>query len=158
MKHKKALSYVGLGALAIAFYFGMNLEASAFFGGGEGGMQMTSQERATLQQNMFSEHAAMLGMSVDEVKSAWAKGTNILELAKAKGISEADLQAKFKASALAKIKAELNGLVSQGIITQAQADARFEFVKTRTDKMGDKAGQGKGKKIGHMMMRGLGGF
>lgn len=154
MKHKKVFSYVGLGALALAFYFGFNYEAQAFFG--PKSMNVSIEERATMHQKMFEEQAKILGISVDEVKNAWAKGKTFMELAKEKGISEETLKAKMKTQAEIKMKEHLSSLVSKGVITQAQADARFEFMKEKISKMAEKAGKGQGKKIGHMI--GFGNF
>jgi hypothetical protein len=111
-----------------------------------------------MQQKMFEEHANLLGISVDEVKNAWASGTNFMDLAKSKGISEETLKAKMKSQAEARMQAELSNLVSKGVITQAQADARLTFMKDKFTKMGDKVEKGKGKKVGHMIGFGFGGF
>lgn len=159
MKHKKVLSYVGLGALALSFYFGFASPTSAFFmGEGKGFAKLTAEEVATMQANMFEEQALILGISSSEVKEAWSKGINFIELAKSKGISEETLKEKMKVQAETKMKENLQSLVSKGIITQAQADARLNFMKDKMTKMGEKAGKGKGKKIGHMMGMGLGNF
>ena len=159
MKNKKVLSYVGLGALALSFYFGLASPTSAFMGGaGNGFAKFTVEERATMQATMFDEQAKILGISSAEVKEAWSKGTNFMELAKSKGISEETLKAKMKVIAEERMKIELSTLVSKGVITQAQADARLTFMKDKLTKMGEKAGKGKGKKIGHMIGMGFGGF
>ena len=150
MKHKKIISYVGLGALAFAFYFGFSTQASAFMGG-----SMTIEDRAVVQQTMFEEHAKILGISIDEIKNAWAQGQSFMELAKSKGFSQETIREKMKISGQEKMKAQLDYLVSKGIITQDQADKRLAFMKNKIEKMGDKAGEGKGKKA-HNMMRGLG--
>jgi hypothetical protein len=93
-----------------------------------------------------------LGLSVDEVKNAWANGQNIWELAKAKGLTEEVLKAKMETQRLERITAELKALVDKGVITQAQADARLNHVKTMQSKIGDKFGKGNGngKARGHM--------
>ncbi len=158
MKNKKIVSYVGLGALALAFYFGFTNPASAFMGGGAGFTKFSIEERATMQATMFEEHAKLLGISSAEVKEAWSKGQNFMELAKAKGISEDTLKAKMQVQAEERMKTELSSLVSKGVITEAQADARLTFMKDKLTKMADKAKNGKGKKIGHMMGMGFGGF
>jgi hypothetical protein len=160
MKNKKVLSYVGLGALALSFYFGFASPTSAFFMGGEGKgfSKLTVEERATMQATMFDEQAKILGISSAEVKEAWSKGMNFMELAKSKGISEETLKAKMKVQAEVRMKEHLQALVSKGVITQAQADARLTFMKDKLTKMGEKAGKGKGKKIGHMIGMGFGGF
>jgi len=159
MKNKKVVSYVGLGALALAFYFGFSYPASAFMGGGGNSFNnFTLEEKATMHQTMFDEQAKILGISSTEVKDAWSKGISFMELAKSKGISEETLKTKMKATAQEKMKAMLSSLVSKGVITQAQADARLSFMQNRLEKMGDKAGKGKGKKIGHMIGMGFGGL
>lgn len=154
MKNKKVLSYVGLGALALAFYFGFNADASAFMGGM--GKSLSLDERASMQEKMFQEQANLLGLSVDEVKNSWAKGQGFMELAKSKGISEATLKAKMQTQAEVKMKEHLASLVAKGVITESQAEARLNFMKEKLNKMGEKASKGKGKKIGHMI--GLGQF
>jgi hypothetical protein len=160
MKQKKVLSYVGLGALALSFYLGFASPASAFLG--KGGMshfsKFTVEEKANMHQTMFEEQAKILGISSAEVKEAWSKGVGFMELAKSKGISEETLKAKMKAQAEVKMQEHLQALVSKGVITEAQADTRLTFMKDKLTKMAEKAGKGKGKKIGHMMGMGIGGL
>lgn len=159
MKNQKVLSYVGLGALALAFYFGFTSPTQAFLGGaGNSFGKFTVEERATIQSNMFEQQAKLLGINASEVKEAWSKGINFMDLAKSKGISEESLKAKMQVLAEERMKTELSGLVSKDVITQAQADARLTFMKDKLSKMADKASKGKGKKIGHMMGLGIGGL
>ncbi len=70
----------------------------------------------------FQNEATLLGVSVDEVKNAWAEGKGLQALAKEKGISQATLQANIKKEADARMKEQLASLVSSGKLTQAQAD------------------------------------
>ena len=58
----------------------------------------------------------------------------MLTLAKEKGISQTDLQTKMKAARDAQMKAELQTLVTKGVITQVQADARYTYMTTKTGK------------------------
>jgi Asp-tRNA(Asn)/Glu-tRNA(Gln) amidotransferase B subunit len=88
---------------------------------------------AQRQTNLFTREANLLGLTVDEVKSAWAEGKNLIELAKEHGISKEDLIAKMKALAAEKADAHLQILVEQGVITQAQADEREKFVDARIE-------------------------
>jgi hypothetical protein len=108
---------------------------------------MSTEQIATHQKNMFQEQADLLGISVDEVKDAWANGKTLKDLAEEKGITQDQLQTKMKAAQLAKTKTMLQDLVSQGIITQDQADKRLTAIQNM-------AGQ-KGAKGRRMMNRGL---
>lgn len=148
MTKRKILTYGSIFALAIFLSSGV-AKADAFWGG-----NLSVDERAEMQQKMFTEQANLLGISVDEVKNAWANGQNIFELAKAKGISEDTLKAKMDTLRAEKHKTQLQALVTKGVITQAQADARLKSMETMKEKMGDKKGKGRG--MGHMM--GMGGL
>jgi len=104
-------------------------------------------------ESMIAEQASILGLSADEMKSKWAEGKTLKEIAAEKGISEADLQAKMKAAREAEMKEQLQNLVSQGKLTQAQADARLKFMQSR-----ELNGKGKmmgGRHGGGMRMMGL---
>ena len=159
-------AYSSLSALALAMFLGAGVpEAKAFFGGNS---QMTIDERTSLQKDMFQKQADLLGLSVDEVKNAWAQGQSVWELAKAKGVNEETIKTKMQTMATDKIKAELKALVDKGIITQAQADTRLAFMQKNiadksVSKMMGKKGKGKGygargagKAFGHM--HGMGGW
>lgn len=148
MTKRKILTYGSIFALAIFLSSGV-AKADAFWGG-----NLSVDERAEMQQKMFTEQANLLGVSVDEVKNAWANGQNIFELAKAKGISEDTLKAKMDTLRSEKHKTQLQALVTKGVITQAQADARLKSMETMKEKIGDKKGKGRG--MGHMM--GMGGL
>jgi hypothetical protein len=80
------------------------------------------------------------------VKQGWAEGKTIPEIAEANGISKDALQTKMKAAHTEALTTHLQTLVSKGIITQAQADARLKAM-TSSDQ---KPGRGRG----HGMMRG----
>ena len=125
MTKRKILTYGSIFALAVFLSSGV-AKADAFWGG-----NMSLDERAEMQQKMFTEQANLLGVSVDEVKNAWANGQNIFELAKAKGISEDTLKAKMESLRAERMKSEMQTLVSKGVITQAQADARHHADELR---------------------------
>lgn len=90
----------------------------------------------------MARDAGVLGISVTEMKTAWAQGKNLMEVAKEKGISETTIQEKMKAQRVAEMKEHLQILVGQGKITQAQADARLKYM---SEHAGKKMGMGKGK-------------
>ncbi len=136
---KKYLIYAAMPVLAVALL--LATEASAHgFGMFRG--NATPQELATRHAEMFQEQAALLGVSVDDVKSAWAQGKSLWELAQEKGISEDQLQAKMKEARLAQIKSHLSTLVSQGVITQAQADQRYSWMTSQEGSVGKRMGRG----------------
>ncbi len=108
---------------------------------------LTTEQIATQQQNLFQEQANLLGITIDEVKNAWADGKSLQELAQEKGITQDQLQQRIKEAQLAKTKTMLQGLVSQGIITQAQADKRLTSIQNMAAQ--------KGAKGRRMMNRGM---
>ncbi len=154
MKHtlKKAGAF---GALSIAALGVMSASAMGF-GGGMMGANATPDEIATRQTTMFTQQAALIGATVDEVKNAWADGKNFQTLATEKGITKEQLQVKMKAQALEQTKAQLTALVSKGVITQTQADKRLAAMqaKAATSKIGGKRGMHGG--FGGGMMGGFG--
>lgn len=125
-----------VGALSIAALGVMSASAMGF-----GGMGMNStlsaDEIATRQTTMFTQHASLIGATVDEVKNAWAEGKTFQTLATEKGITKEQLQAKMQVERAAQMKTHLATLVSKGVITQAQADKRLAVVQAK------QAGQGK---------------
>ena len=143
MKHKFAAyaflpAVLGLGLLG----------ATAASAHGMGPFSNLSTEQiATQQQTMFQEQATLLGLSVDEVKNAWAEGKPLHELAQEKGITKEQLQQRLKDTQLAKTKTMLKGLVDKGIITQAQADKRLTSIQNMAAQ--------KGAKGRRMMNRGM---
>jgi hypothetical protein len=130
--NKKPLIYSAIAlipTLAIGAFLTQSVSAHGGIGGPgfDGGPEDLSNPTALVQQ--FNDEASLLGISVDDVKNAWANGTSIQDLAKAKGIDETTLQAKMKAAREAQIKNQIQALVSNGTITQAQADARLVFLQ-----------------------------
>ena len=147
---KKLLAYAVLPALALTLVGVGTASAHGFGFGGIFGKSATPEEIATRQQEMFSQQAAMLGVSADVIKQSWADGKTLQEIAAANGISEADLQAKMKDAARQKMTEHMQALVSGGVVTQAQADARLKFMQSQMDsgKMGrHKGGMGMGMRF-----------
>jgi hypothetical protein len=98
------------------------------------GQNLSPDEIATRQQNMFQEQAQIFGLTVDEVKNAWAEGKSLKDVAKEKGISQADIAKRMQDAEEARLKTQLQTLVDKGVITQAQADKRLENLKNMTAK------------------------
>ena len=78
----------------------------------------------------------MPGISIDEVKAAWAAGKDLVELAEEHGISKEQLKTKMEEARKAHMKSQLQALVEKGVITQDQADARLESLEAEHDKRG----------------------
>lgn len=111
------------------------------------GSSATPEEAAARQTQAFHNQAGLLGISVEEMKNYWAKGMTLPEIAKEKGISEQQLQEKIKEQMKARHKDHLSQLVQQGVITQAQADQRLQFVE-KNNNFGGKMMRGFGRGMG----------
>ncbi len=135
-----AIPVLGLGLLA----GGQAISAAGFLGA-----NATPQEIATRQQTMFDKQAALLGIDVNKVKDAWATGKTLQELATENGITEAELQEKMAAERTADMEAQIQALVDQGVVTQAQADQRLAYMAANPGKVMGPGGRG-GKHGGMM--------
>lgn len=101
---------------------------------------------ATQFEEKMKEGASILGIDVSELKSGWAQGKSIHEIATEKGISEEELRTRIQTKRSEQTKQYLQALVDKGVITQAQADARLKFME---EKMKNNQNNAKG-----MMKRG----
>ncbi len=119
--------------------------AHGFFGLGA---NITPEELAARQQAMFADQAALLGLTVDQIKAGWAQGQSLPALAAANNISQADLEKKLLAKRQEQMASQMKALVDKGVITQAQADARSKFMASKTSKKG--FGKGFGHGFGRM--------
>lgn len=143
---KKAL----LGALGLAT-LGVFSASAMGFGGMGANSNLSADEIATRQTAMFAQQASLIGTSVDEVKTAWAEGKNLMTLAQEKGLTKEQVQAKMKTLRNEQMKTHLATLVTKGVITQAQADKRLSTMQTK--QAAKTGGMGRG---GHGGM--MGGF
>ncbi len=150
MKHSKfipvSLAAVTLGALLIG---AGPVSAHGFGGFGWGFPTQTPDQIAARQQAMFDQQATLLGLSVNDIKDAWAAGKSIPDLIKEKGLNQDQIQARATATQKAQLKSQLDALVSKGVVTQAQADLRLQTMQTRLDQAKGRRGFGGG------MMRGF---
>ncbi len=133
---KKYIYYALLPVLAFSLA-GAGAASAHGFGGMFGpGANLTPEELASRQLAMFQEQADLLGLSVDQIKIAWAQGQSLPEIAKVNNISQADLQKKMQAKRQAQLASQLKTLAEKGVITQAQAEARAQFMAANTSKKG----------------------
>ena len=133
------LGIVGAGVASAHGWFGL-------------GSTQTPQQVATTQETWFQKVAQALGISEADVKAAWAQGETIQQLMKDKGIKVSDVQAELKDMRLQQIKDDLAAMVSAGVINQAQADQRLQFMQSQNN--GGNGVRGFGFGIGSMMGRG----
>ena len=70
----------------------------------------------------------ILGISVDDVKNAWADGKTMAQIIQEKGLNQDDVQKRAQDAHSARMKTQLQALVDKGIITQDQADRRLQFM------------------------------
>lgn len=133
-----ALTLIGVGTASAHGWYGL------------GGTTATPDQIAQRQQASFDAEAALLGVSVDTIKNAWAQGKSIVQVAQDNGITKAQLQQKMLDAKKATIALQLKALVDKGVITQAQADQRLKAMETMTQNMKNgKIKMGMGMKLGH---------
>lgn len=151
MKRSQKIIAAAASALALTAVFPLVASAHGF--GMMGGPWLTADERVKAQTEIFQRHAEMLGITVEEAKQYWAEGKTVLEIAQAKGISQEQLRDKMKAYQKARQKERLQELVSAGVITQAQADARLAAIESRVAQfgLGKLGGRGGHRGAGGMM-------
>ncbi|MBI2623833.1 MAG: hypothetical protein HYW65_04705 [Candidatus Liptonbacteria bacterium] len=126
---KRFLAYVFV-AVAAAGLAGAGVVSAHGFGFGFGTKNLTPDEIASHHQEMFAQQAALLGVSVDEVKKGWAEGKGIFQIAAEQGITKEQLQQRMTDARTAHMKSQFQALVSKGVITQVQADARLKFMES----------------------------
>jgi uncharacterized protein YidB (DUF937 family) len=73
--------------------------------------------------------AGVLGMTTDELITELKTGKSLADVAEAKGISVDDLKAKL----LEQVHTQLDSLVAEGKLTQAQADSMYTCTESRID-------------------------
>jgi uncharacterized protein YaiL (DUF2058 family) len=126
---RRLLAYALVPALGLGILAANMASAHGMF------MSGTPQEQATQQAKMFEQQASLFGITVDEAKTYWAEGKTIADIAKDKGLTEDQLRAKMDAARQAEMKTRIQNLVDQGVITQAQADKRLQFLSTQSAKL-----------------------
>lgn len=137
---KKSIKYAVLPAVALALLGAGVVSAQGMGEGGKmrggehrGGFSVfndvDSEEFANRQSERFAIQAELTGISVDEIKEAWADGKNMHELLTEKGIDVEKFREQMKSKAKEKMKEHVQSLVTKGVITQEQADTRIEFMK-----------------------------
>lgn len=127
MKYRKF--YAGILALAASGIIAGGIVSAHGFPSGA-----TSDEMAARHEAMFEAQANMLGVSVSDVKAGWAAGKTVVQIAAEHGITKEQLSEKMRSVQVARMQAVLQTLVSKGVITQTQADARFSAAQSHAGK------------------------
>lgn len=132
MKRLRLLA-ASLPILSISFLGTIPVHAEGFhYGfGGFGKNKPTPEQMSAQQQNQFQEQASLLGISIDDVKNAWAEGKSIQQLMQEKNITQEQVNAHRKDLETQKLKSYLQNLVDKGVITQSQADKRLQTTQTK---------------------------
>jgi hypothetical protein len=140
MNYKKLAVY----AAAVASCAGLlGASFASAHGFGFFGNTLAPDQIAQHQQTMFQNEANLLGVSVDDVKSGWAQGKSQAQIAQDHGITADQLRQKMQDARTAAMKSQIQTLVDKGVITQAQADARLQFLANQKSGMGN-GRQGRG--------------
>ncbi len=134
----KVLLYSLFPALGLLFVTAST--ASALSLGAFGTLSPT--DLASRFTTMLQKEASTLGISVDALKTGWSEGKTLPQIAADNGISADQLKVKLGAARQTQVKAQLQALVDQGVITQAQMDARLAALAAKPAK-------GKGMGRGH---------
>lgn len=143
---RKIITYTILALAGIGF-IGASTALAHGFGFGWGMGSISLDELTARHQQMFEHQAKILGISVDEVKNAWAENKNMSQLIKERGLDINKIQERARELRLEQIKTQLQNLVSKGVITQAQADKKLQSMQNQQNiegKMGFKMGMRKG--------------
>lgn len=144
--HKKTMvTVITLGVLALIGVGVASAQGLHGFGFGLGN-NATPEEIATQATNRFQAEADLLGTDINTVKNAWAEGKTLSDLATQLGIDQTTLQQKLMDQRQTQLKANLQSMVDQGVITQGQADQRLQHINQQT---GQAKNLGEGHIYGH---------
>lgn len=137
---KRAAMYAAVPAVVI----GLAFAPTAFAHGFGGFMAIAPEDAAKRHAQVFQQHATTLGLPVDVLKDGWADGKSIREIATASGLADAQVSERLAAAYKAHMKAQVQAMVTSGVITQAQADRRLQALDRlaagRSAKMGKRLG------------------
>ena len=94
---------------------------------------LTPEEIASRQSLMFNHQAAILGVSADVVKEAWAQGKTMKQIISENKLDLDAIRQNITNDRIGESKNYLQTLVGKNVITQAQADERLATVRQRMD-------------------------
>lgn len=114
-----ALAFIPAMALAVA----TNASAHGFFGAFKG---MTPEEKAEHKQEMMATKAEILGVEVEVLEQAREDGVRRGELIEQLGLDKEEVRQRFKQAKIEHMQERLDHLVSEGELTQDEADQKME--------------------------------
>lgn len=123
---KKKLLYAAIPVLGLSFLTAGIASAHGMWGGG-----LSADDIASAQQAMFQRQAALVGVDVDTIKNGWAQGKTLQEIAQENGLTQEQFQQKMIQAHQDALQERLQALVGKGVITQEQANQRFDVLKSR---------------------------
>jgi hypothetical protein len=145
MAHKKILAYAATAPIVGIVMLGATVASAHGMGFGGGfGPAMTPDQAVEKQQASFQQEADLLGISLDEVKNAWAQGKSMSQLAQERNITSDQLRQKMQDKRLQDMKTRMQTLVDNGVVTRAQADQRLQFMQSMSAKNAGRTGSHKG--------------
>ncbi len=124
---KKILVYSFL-AIGLFGLLGVGIASAGWFGHFS---DASPEEIAQHQEIMFQKKADFMGISVDEMKNAWAEGKNFKEIAEEQGITQEQIQERMRETKEEYLQNRFQAMVDNGIISQGQADQRLQFMEER---------------------------
>ena len=130
---RKLLASIIFSILVCGILIAKPVDAKSFGFWGWGLGKINLEDWTEKIKKMFEEWADLLQINVDKVKNYWAEGKGLKEMMEAENISKEVLQKRMKEKRLEEVKNQLQKLVEKGIITQEQADKRFEVMKKRLE-------------------------
>ena len=89
------------------------------------------EEKTQHQQERLAQVSEITGISVTDLQTAREEGKHLKELAEERGINLEELHAKLAEARKLKMQERLSTLVSEGTITQEQADERLQKIEER---------------------------
>jgi hypothetical protein len=112
---------------------------------------------AVEQTQRFEHQAEVLGVSVEQVKEYWTKGMSPRDIIEELDLDETAIQNRMREIRQTNMKEHLQVLVDQGVLTQAQADTRLEFMSSHEPNLGESKSKGIfGQRQGQRGNKGMG--
>jgi hypothetical protein len=136
---KERVAFAIILPLTVATFIGIQVSATQKDATEEGNKKYEAHKWGFYNTESKGSHlesfAELLGVSVEELKSAKESGTfqGILEKS---GVSMGELHGRMKSHKTEFIKAHLDEAVKSGKLTQEEADAKLEKIKSHTFKKG----------------------
>jgi hypothetical protein len=133
---------IGIASAASTTGTGSNGGGAGFMGGFGGAMSAeTPAVQAQNQTTLFQNEASATGLSESVIVSGWAAGQSLEQVATANGVSQTQLATDMQNYEQSQLNTELQALVTNGTITQAQMTQRLQTIQTQQAAMKANAGK-----------------